>query len=60
MWMVRLLGLGGCEGRVCAEIVEVESGRVGGEEERLRRLGVEDGGRIDRVSVVAGNRSASS
>ena len=60
MWMVRLLGLGGCEGGVGAEIVEVESGRVGGEEERLGRLGVEDGGRIDRVSVVPGNGLASS
>ena len=40
MWMVRLLGFRGCEGGVSAEVVEVESGGVGGEEERLGRLGV--------------------
>ena len=47
MWMVRLLGLGGGEGGVGAEVVEVEGGGVGGEEEGLGRLGVEDGGWID-------------
>ena len=44
MWMVRLLG---CEGGVGAEVVEVEGGRVGGEEEGLGRLGVKDGGWIN-------------
>lgn len=47
MWMVRLLGFGGCEGGVGAKVVEVEGGRVGGEEEALGRPGVEDGGWIN-------------
>ncbi len=51
--MVRLLGCGGREGGVGAEVVEVEGGGVGGEEQRLRRLGVQDGGGIDRVTVMA-------
>ncbi len=51
--MVRLLGRGGREGGVGAEVVEVEGGGVGGEEERLRRLGVQNGGGIDRVTIMA-------
>lgn len=35
MWMVRLLGLGGCEGGIGAEVVKVEGGGVSGEEEGL-------------------------
>ena len=51
--MVRLLGFRGREGGVCAEIVEIEGCGVGGEEERLGRLGVEDGGWVDRVAGTA-------
>ena len=40
--MMRLLGFRGREGGIGAEIVEVEGCRVGGEEERLGQLGVED------------------
>ena len=47
MWVVRLLGFGGCKSGVGAEIVEVEGGGVGGEKEGLRRLGVEDGSWIN-------------
>lgn len=52
MGMVRLLGLGRCEGRVSAEIVQVESGRVRGQEECLGRLCVEDGSWINQVARV--------
>ena len=47
MWMEGLLGFRGCEGRVGAEVIEVERRRVGGEEQGLRRLGVEDRGRVN-------------
>ena len=47
MWMMLLLGLGRCERGIGAEIVEVEGGGVGGEEEGLGRLGVEYGGWIN-------------
>lgn len=47
MWMVRLLWVGGCEGGVGAEVVEVDGGGVRGEEEGLGRLGVEDGSWIN-------------
>ena len=47
MRTMRLLRLGGCEGRIGAQVVEVEGRGVGGEQEGLGRLGVEDGGRIN-------------
>ncbi len=47
MWMVRLLRLGRRKGGVGAEVIEVEGGGVGSEKEGLRRLGMEDGGRIN-------------
>lgn len=53
MWTVRLLGLGRDECGVGAEVVEVEGGGVGREEEGLGRLGMEDGGRINRVPIIA-------
>ena len=53
MWMVRLLGFRGREGGVGAEIVEVEGCGIGGEEERLGGLGVEDGGWVNRVASTA-------
>lgn len=52
MGMVCLLGLGGCEGGVSAEIVEVESGGVGGEDERLGRLGVKDGCWVNCITIT--------
>ena len=48
--MMRLLGFRGCEGGVGAKIVEIEGRGVSGEEERLGRLGVEDGSWINRVA----------
>lgn len=53
MRMVRLLGFGGCEGGVGAEVVQVEGGRVGRDEEGLGRLGGKDRGRINCIPVTA-------
>ena len=53
MGMVRLLRLGRCEGRVSAEVVQIESGGVGGQEKCLGRLCVEDGCWINRVARVS-------
>lgn len=52
MGMVCLLGLGGCEGGVSAEIVEVESRGVGGEDEPLGRLGVKDGCWVNCITIT--------
>lgn len=53
MWMVRLLGLGGCKGGVGAEVVEVKGGGVRGEEEGLGCLGVKNGYWINRITIIA-------